>query len=109
MRIVLQGSVTPKQLGEAVKTIIEDTLEKAEAKGKKKVIHNAVVEFTLNLDGFDAPILILDEESSSMLAVYHGVENGKLIEYVEPNREELVAKFDEMLAEAEEAAAELVQ
>lgn len=102
MRIVLQGSMTPKQMGEAVKTIVEDTLTKAEAKGKKKVLQNAVVEFTLNVQDADQPVLIVDDETGTMLTVHQGIENGELTEYVPPNREELIEKFDQMLAEAQE-------
>lgn len=102
MRIVLQGSMTPKQMGEAVKTVIEDTLTKAEAKGKKKVVQNPVIEFTLNVQEAEQPVLIVDDETGSMLTVHQGIENGELIEYVAPNREELVEKFDRMLAEAQE-------
>lgn len=102
MRIVLQGSMTPKQLGEAVKTILEDTLSKAEVKGKKKVVHNAVVEFTLNVQGYEEPVLITDDETGVMLTVHQGIENGELTEYVPPNREELVAKFDQMVEQAQQ-------
>lgn len=97
MRIVLQGSCTPSQMGKAVQEILENTLEKAEAKGKKYPIHNAVVEFNLNVVGEDKPVLVMDDERGAMLTIHTGIEKGKLTEYVEPNREELLSKFNEMM------------
>lgn len=97
MRIVLQGSLTPKQLGEAVKEIVENTLQKAEAKGTKHVLHNPVVEMNLNIKGQETPMLLIDDERNAMLTVHSGIENGKLIDYVEPDRGELLAKFNEMV------------
>lgn len=101
MRIVLQGAMTPKQMGEFVKTIVEDTLTKAEAEGKRKVIQNPVIEFTMNVKGTEEPVLIVDEEIGQMLTVHQGVDGGELVEYVAPDREELVEKFDRMLADAQ--------
>lgn len=104
MRIVLQGSMTPKQMGDAVKTIIEDTLVKAQAEGKKKVIQNPVIEFTMNVQDSPEPVLIVDDETNQMLTVHQGFKNGELVEYVPPNREELVEKFDRMVENAEKEA-----
>lgn len=100
MRIVLQGSCTPSQMGKAVQEILENTLEKAEAKGKKYPIHNAVIEFNLNVVGEDKPVLVMDDERGAMLTIHSGIEKGKLTEYVEPNREELLSKFHEMMDSA---------
>lgn len=36
MRIIFQGSATPNQIGKAVQTIVQETLEKAEVKGNVK-------------------------------------------------------------------------
>lgn len=97
MRIVIQGSLTPKQLGETVKEIVENTLKKAEVEGKKQVLHNPVVEMNLNIKGQEQPMLLIDDERNAMLTVHTGFENGKLVDYVEPDREELLAKFTEMV------------
>lgn len=109
MRIVLQGSCTPAQLGKAVEEILKNTLEKAEVKGKKYPLHNAVVEFNLNVQGEEKPVLVLDEERGTMLTIHTGIEKGKLTEYVEVDRSELVAKFNEMVAEAEKEKEEQEQ
>lgn len=100
MRIVLQGSLTPQQMGKAVQEILENTLEKAEAKGQKYPIHNPVIEFNLNVQGEEKPVLIMDDERNTMLTVHSGIEKGKLTEYVEVDRSELIAKFDEMVDNA---------
>lgn len=100
MRIVLQGSLTPQQMGKAVQEILENTLEKAEAKGQKYPIHNPVIEFNLNVQGQDHPVLIMDDERNTMLTVHSGIDKGKLTEYVEVDRSELIAKFDEMVDSA---------
>lgn len=100
MRIVLQGSLTPTQLGKAVKEIVENTLQKAEVKGKKYTLHNPVVEMNLNIKGQETPMLLIDDERNAMLTVHTGIENGKLVDYVETDRTELLAKFDEMMDNA---------
>lgn len=100
MRIVLQGSMTPAQMGKAVAEILTNTLEKAEAKGKQYPIHNPVVEFNLNVQGEDKPVLLVDDEKNTMLTIHSGIEKGELTEYVEVDRSELVAKFDEMVDQA---------
>lgn len=97
MRIVIQGSLTPKQLGDTVKEIVENTLQKAEVKGSKQVLHNPVVEMNLNIKGEEAPMLLIDDERNAMLTVHTGIENGKLVDYVEPDRGELLAKFNELV------------
>lgn len=106
MRLVLQGSATPKQVGDAIQEILTNTLEKAEVKGKKYPIHNAVIEFNLNVVGQDTPVLVMDDERGAMLTIHTGIEKGKLIPYVEPNREELLSKFNEMMDSAIEKAEE---
>lgn len=102
MRIILQGSLTAQQMGKAVQEIIENTLEKAEVKGQKYPIHNPVIEFNLNVAGEDKPVLIVDDEKGTMLTIHSGIEKGKLTEYVEVDRSELIAKFDEMVGNATE-------
>lgn len=97
MRIVFQGSMTASQMGKAVEEILSNTLEKAEAKGKRYPIHNAVVEFNLNVQGEEKPVLIIDDEKNAMLTIHTGIEKGKLTEYVEIDRSELIAKFDQMV------------
>lgn len=104
MRIVLQGSMSPKQLGEAVKEIVTNTLEKVEMTGKRQVLHNAVIEFNLNVKGQEAPVLIVDDERNTMLTIHSGIKNGELVEYVEPDRTELLEKFDELVKATEEEA-----
>lgn len=100
MRIVLQGSLTADQLGKAVKEIVENTLKKAEVKGTKYVLHNPVVEMNLNIKGQESPMLLIDDERNAMLTVHTGIENGKLVDYVEPDRGELLSKFNEMVENA---------
>lgn len=100
MRIVFQGSATPQQIGKGIAEILSNTLEKAEAKGQKYPIHNAVVEFNLNIQGQEQPVLIVDDEKGTMLTIHTGIEKGELTEYVEVDRSELIAKFDEMVANA---------
>jgi helix-turn-helix protein len=97
MRIVTQGSMTANQLGKVIAEILNDTLEKAEVKGKRQPIHNAVVEFNLNLQGYDEPQLITVEDGTKMFTVHTGVKNGELTEYVPVDRQELVDKFNEMV------------
>ncbi|WP_324658887.1 hypothetical protein [Bacillus cereus] len=97
MRLVLQGSATPKQVGDAIQEILANTLEKAEVKGKKYPIHNAVIEFNLNIAGEEQPVLVMDDERGAMLTIHTGIEKGKLIPYVEPDRKELLSKFNEMM------------
>lgn len=96
MRIVLQGNLTPKQLGDAVQKIVENTLEKAEAKGKKYVLHNPVIETNLNVQGQEEPVLIMDDERQTMFTVHSGIEKGELTEYKEVDRSELLEKFHEV-------------
>lgn len=100
MRIVLQGSATPKQVGDAIQEILTNTLEKAEVKGKKYPVHNAVIEFNVNVAGEEKPVLIVDDEKGTMLTIHSGIEKGKLTEYVEPDRKELLEKFNEMVDNA---------
>lgn len=100
MRIVLQGSATPKQVGDAIQEILTNTLEKAEVKGKKYPVHNAVIEFNINVAGEEKPVLIVDDEKGTMLTIHSGIEKGKLTEYVEPDRKELLEKFNEMVDNA---------
>ncbi|MGG0487223.1 hypothetical protein ABEY65_28135 [Priestia aryabhattai] len=99
MRIVTQGSMTATQLGKVINEILSNTLGKLEAKGKRQPIHNAVVEFTLNLQGYDEPQLIVVDEGSAMLTIHTGVKNGELVEYVPVDRQELLDKFDRMVEE----------
>lgn len=100
MRIVLQGSATPKQVGDAIQEILTNTLEKAEVKGKKYPVHNAVIEFNINIAGEDQPQLLVDDEKGTMLTIHTGIEKGKLVDYVEPDRKELLEKFNEMVDNA---------
>lgn len=97
MRIVFQGSATPQQIGKAVEEILNNTLEKAEVKGKKYPIHNAVVEFNINVAGEEKPMLLMDDEKNTMFTVHTGIEKGKLTDYVEVDRQELLDKFNEMV------------
>jgi len=99
MRIVLQGSCTPKQMAEAVKEIIENTLTKAEVAGKRQVLHNPVIEVNLNIKGEEKPMLLVDDERNTMLTVHSGIKNGELIEYVEPDRTELLEKFNDIVTD----------
>jgi hypothetical protein len=99
MRIVTQGSMTANQLGKVINEILSNTLEKMEVKGKRQPIHNAVVEFTLNLQGHDEPQLIVVDEGASMLTIHTGVKNGELVEYVPVDRQELLDKFDRLVEE----------
>lgn len=94
MRIVFQGDMTPNQLASAMKEIIENTLVKAEVDGKQKVLHNPVVETNLNLKGIEQPQLLIDTEKEGMLTIHTGYKNGEFTEYVEPDRKELVEKFN---------------
>jgi helix-turn-helix protein len=100
MRIVLQGSATPKQVGAAIQEILANTLEKAEVKGQKYPLHNAVIEFNLNIQGQEKPMLLIDDERGTMLTIHSGISKGELTEYVEVDRSELVAKFDRMVEDA---------
>ena len=106
MRIVLQGMATPSQVGKAIEEILTNTLEKAEVKGKKYPTHNPVIEFNLNIQGEENPMVLLDEDRGGMFTVHSGIEKGKLTEYVEVDRSELISKFEEMVAEAEKEATE---
>ena len=109
MRIVFQGSATPSQIGKAVSSILNNTLEKMEVKGKRQPIQNAVVEFNLNLQGYEDPQLITTDEGTKIFTVHTGIENGELTEYKEVDRQELIDKFNEMVdngtKEAEKQAA----
>jgi hypothetical protein len=98
MRIIFQGDMTPSQLGKAVKEILDTTLSKIEdVKGKRKPLHNAVVEFTLNLQGIEEPQLLIDEDKGGvMYQVRTGIKDGEFVEYVEVDRQELVDKFNRM-------------
>jgi hypothetical protein len=109
MRIVFQGSATPAQIGAAISEILTNTLEKAEVSAKRYPLHNAVVEFNLNIAGEEQPMLLMDEERGTMFTVHTGIEKGKLTEYVEVDRSELVAKFDRMVAEATEEKEEVIE
>jgi hypothetical protein len=106
MRIVFQGNATAKQIGKSVQEILENTLEKAEVKSQKYPIHNAVVEFNINVAGEEKPMLLVDDEKGTMFTVHTGIEKGELTDYVEVDRTELYDKFNEMVdnatAEAEE-------
>lgn len=97
MRIVVQGSLTATQLGEVVKEIVANTLEKAEAKGKRAVVHNPVVELNLNIKGEEKPMLLVDDEKGTMLTIHTGYAKGEMIDYVEVDRTELVEKFNELI------------
>lgn len=94
MRIIFQGSMTPKQLAKAVQTIIEDTLKKAEVKGKRQVLHNPVIETNLNIQGFEDAQLLIDSEKDAMLQFKTGILNGEFVEYEEVDRTELIDKFN---------------
>lgn len=100
MRIVLQGSATPQQVGKAIQEILTNTLEKAEVKGQKYPIHNAVIEFNINVAGEEKPMLLVDDEKGTMLTIHSGIEKGELTEYVEIDRSELLSKFNEMVDNA---------
>lgn len=106
MRIVFQGDLSPNQLATAIKEIIENTLGKVEAEGQRKVLHNPVFETNLNVKGIDSPQLLIEDEKETMLTIHTGIENGKLIEYVEVDRSELLEKFnrvtDNMIEKADE-------
>ena len=97
MRLVLQGSMTPEELAKAVNEIVQDTFKKAEVKGQVQYIHNPVVEMNLKIEGHEEPQLLVDDEKNAMLTVHQGVKDGELIEYVEVDRTELVAKFNELM------------
>lgn len=101
MRIIFQGDMTPAQLGKAVKEIIETTLGKMEdTKPKRKMLHNPVVEVNLNLQGVDEPQLLIDEDKGQvMYQVRTGYKDGEFVEYVEVDRQELVDKFNRMVAD----------
>ena len=113
MRIIFQGSATPSQIGKAVSSILNNTLEKMEVKGKRQPIQNAVVEFNLNLQGYEDPQLITTDEGTKIFTVHTGIENGELTEYKEVDRKELLDKFNEMVEngtkELEELAKEEVK
>jgi hypothetical protein len=106
VRIVFQGDLSPKQLGEAIKEIIENTLGKVDAEGKRKMLHNPVFETNLNIKGVEAPQLLIEDEKETMLTIHTGIENGELTEYVEVDRSELLEKFnrvtDNMIEKADE-------
>jgi len=104
MRIVFQGAATPQQVGKAVQEILNNTLEKLETKGKRQPIQNAVIEFSLNLQGHEDPQLIVVDEGTKMLTIHTGIENGELTEYVPVDRTELLEKFDRMVEEGEKEA-----
>ncbi|MGN4692248.1 hypothetical protein [Bacillus cereus group sp. BfR-BA-01313] len=99
MRIIFQGSASPLQIGKAVQQIVQETLEKAEVKGKRQVLHNVVIEANLNIQGFEEPQLLVNEEAGTMLTIQTGIKNGELTEYVEVDRQELVDKFNRMVAD----------
>jgi hypothetical protein len=103
MRIILQGSMTPSQLGKAVQEILENTMTKVaeDVKLKRYPLHNAVVEFNLNIQGMEDPQLLYDDEKGVMLAIHTGIKAGEFVPYVEPDREELLKKFNEMVADSE--------
>lgn len=107
MRIVLQGSCTPKQMAEAVKEIVENTLTKAEVTGKRQVLHNPVIEVNLNVKGEEKPVLIVDDERNAMLTIHSGIKNGELVDYVEPDRKELLAKFNEIVTDEQPVTEEI--
>lgn len=94
MRIIFQGSMSPKQLGKAVQQIIEETLKKAEVKGKRQVLHNPVIETNLNIQGFEDAQLLIDSEKDAMLQFKTGYQNGEFVEYVDVDRTELLEKFN---------------
>ncbi|MDQ0976664.1 hypothetical protein QFZ31_006716 [Neobacillus niacini] len=100
MRIVFQGSATPQQIGKGIQEILENTLVKAKAKGQKYPVHNAVVEFNLNIAGEEKPMLLVDDVKGTMLTIHTGIEKGELTEYVEIDRSELISKFDQMVENA---------
>jgi len=97
MRLVLQGTMTPEELAKVVNEIVQDTLKKAEVEGQKQYIHNPVVELNLMIEGHEQPQLLVDDEKNAMLTVHQGVKDGELTEYVEVDRSELVAKFNELM------------
>lgn len=99
MRLVIQGSLTPTQLGKAVGDMVQNTLEKANVEGKRYVIHNPVVEFSLNIKGHEQPQLLIDEERGHMLTIHTGYKNGEFTEYVPINKDELLEKFNRMVDE----------
>jgi hypothetical protein len=95
--------MTPAQLGKAVQEILENTMTKVEGvKTKRYPIHNAVVEFNLNIQGYDEPQLLMDDEQGNMLSIRTGYKHGQFTEYVEPDRTELLEKWDRMVANTEE-------
>ncbi|MGF9741625.1 hypothetical protein ABEX38_30105 [Priestia megaterium] len=97
MRLVLQGTMTPEELAKAVNEIVQDTFKKAEVEGQVQYIHNPVVEMNLKIEGHEEPQLLVDDEKNAMLTVHQGVKDGELVEYVEVDRSELVAKFNELM------------
>jgi hypothetical protein len=109
MRIVFQGSATPAQLGKAISEILSNTLEKVEVKGKRQPLQNAVVEFNLNLQGYETPQLITVEDGTKILTIHTGIENGELTEYKEVDRKELLDKFNEMVENGTKELEELAK
>jgi hypothetical protein len=103
MRILFQGSMTPAQLGKAVQDILENTLAKVEGvESKRYPLHNAVVEFNLNLKGYEEPQLLMDEDKGQMLNIRTGFHKGEFTEYIEVDKQELVDKFNRMVADGEQ-------
>ncbi|TWM32275.1 hypothetical protein CHCC14819_0471 [Bacillus licheniformis] len=45
-------------------------------------------------------MLLMDEDRGGMFTVHTGIEKGKLTEYVEPDRSELLEKFNRMVDNA---------
>jgi len=97
MRLVLQGTMSAEELAKVVNEIVQDTLKKAEVEGQEKYIHNPVVELNLMIKDIEQPQLLVDDEKNAMLTVHQGVKDGELTEYVEVDRSELVAKFNELM------------
>lgn len=87
-------------MGDAVKQIVQNTFEKAEVKGKRQALHNPVIEFNLNIQGSEQPQLLVDDEKNTMLTIHTGIKDGELVEYIEVDRSELVAKFNELVDNA---------
>ena len=109
MRIIFQGSATPNQIAKGISEILSNTLEKMEVKGKRQPIQNAVVEFNLNLQGYNEPQLITVDEGTKILTIHTGIENGELTEYKEVDRKELLDKFNEMVENGTKELEELAK
>lgn len=101
MKIVLHGDMTPKQLGNAVSEIIENTVKKMEAQGKRYVIHDPNVTLSLNIKDQEDPVVIFDDEQECIFTIHSGVEKGELVKYTPPTYDESLEQFHAILDSTE--------